>query len=68
MTITPDCYPCQGAVKEIQVSMTKQTWNGFVTLNRRISAEVGPEGIDVAIIKTVGEMAENIETPYNWKG
>lgn len=68
VTITPDCYPCRGAVKEIRVSMTKQTWNGVVTLNRRISAEVGPEKIDVAIIKTVGEMAEAIEIPGTWKG
>ena len=68
VTITPDCCPCRGTVKEIQVSMTKQTWSGVVTLNRRISAEVGPEAIDVAIIRTIGEMAENIEIPHNWKG
>lgn len=68
ITITPDCYPCRGAVKEIRVSMTKQTWNGIVTLNRKISAGVTPEQMDAAIVQTVKEMAETIELPHNWKG
>ena len=38
--------------------MTKQTWNGVVTLNRRLTVESEPEAIDAAIIKTIREMAD----------
>ncbi len=68
VSITPDCYPCRGKVSYIQVSMTKQTWNGVATLNRKISVGVTPEQMDAAIVQTVKEMAETIELPHNWKG
>lgn len=68
VTITPDCWPCRGKVNHIQVSMTKQTWNGVVTLNRKIAVEGTPDQVDVAIVQTVKEMAETIEMPHNWKG
>ncbi len=68
ISITPDCYPYRRTVKEIWVSMTKQTWNGVVTLNRRLTVESEPEAIDAAIIKTIREMAEKIEMPHGWKG
>ena len=68
VTITPDCWPCQGKVNRIQVSMTKQTWNGVVTLNRGIAIEETPDQVDAAIVQTVKEMAETIELPHNWKG
>ncbi len=67
VSITPDCWPLRGKVEKIRVSMTKTTWNGTVTLNRNISADGAPEQIDAAILQTVREMAENIETPHNWK-
>jgi len=68
VSITPDCYPCCGKVKCLQVSMTKQTWNGMITLNREISAGVTPEQMDEAICQTVKEMAVVIKLPHNWKG
>lgn len=68
VTITPDCWPCRGKVSNIQVSMTKQTWNGVVTLNRKIDVEGTPDQVDAAIVQTVKEMAETIEMPHNWKG
>lgn len=68
VTITPDRWPLRGKVREIGVSMTKQTWNGVVTLGRTISAEAAPEQVDEAIAQTVREMAETIELPHNWKG
>jgi len=68
VSIAPDCYPCRGKVSYIQVSMTKQTWNGVITLNRKISAGVTPEQMDAAIVQTVKEMAETIELPHKWKG
>lgn len=68
VSITPDCYPCRGKVNHIRVSMTKQTWNGVVTLNRKISVGVTPEQVDAAIVQTIKEMAEAIEMPHNWKG
>ena len=68
VSITPDCWPCRGEVGRIQVSMTKKTWNGTTTLNRNVSAAGTPEQVDAEIHKTVKEMAENIETPHNWKG
>lgn len=67
VSITPDCWPCRGEVGRIRVSMTKKTWNGTVTLNRNVSAAGTPEQVDAEIHKTVKEMAENIETPHNWK-
>ena len=48
--------------------MTKQTWNGVVTLNRKIFVGETPEQMDAAILQTVKEMAETIELPHNWKG
>jgi len=48
--------------------MTKQTWNGVVTLNRKISVGVTPEQMDEAVCQTVKEMAGTIELPHNWKG
>ena len=68
ITIKPDCYPLRNKVKEIEVSMTKWTWNGTVTLGRSISADVATEEMDAAIVQTVKEMAETIEMPHNWKG
>ena len=68
VSITPDCWPARRKVEQIQVSMTKQTWNGVVTLNRKISVEVTPEQVDAAIVQTIKEMAETIELPHNWKG
>lgn len=67
VTITPDCWPLMGKVREISVSMTKQTWNAVVTLGRTISAEAEPEQIEEAIVQTIKEMAETIEMPHNWK-
>ncbi len=68
VTITPDCWPLRRKVSSIQVSMTKQTWNGVVTLNRNITVGQVPEQMDAAIVQTVKEMAETIELPHNWKG
>lgn len=68
VTITPDCYPCRGEAGYIRVSMTKQTWNGVTTLNRKIRVGVTPEQMDAEILQTVREMAETIEMPHNWKG
>ena len=68
VSIAPDCYPCRGKVNYLQVSMTKQTWNGVVTLNRKIFVGETPEQMDAAILQTVKERAETIELPHNWKG
>lgn len=68
VSITPDNYPCTGGAKHIRVSMTKLTWNGTTTLNRKIPVGPAPEQIDAAIVQTVKEMAETIELPHNWKG
>lgn len=68
VTITPSCWPCRGEASYIRVSMTKQTWNGVTTLNRKILAGVTLEQMDAEIIQTVKEMAETIEHPHNWKG
>lgn len=68
VSITPDNYPCTGGAKYIRVSMTKQTWNGMVTLNRKIPVGEPPEQIDADIVHTIMEMAGTIELPHNWKG
>ncbi len=68
VSIVPDCYPLRGKVSYLHVSLTKQTWNGVVTLNREISVGVTPEQMDAAIVQTVKEMAATIELPHNWKG
>lgn len=68
VSITPDCFPCRGKVNSIRVSMTKQTWNGMVTLNRKIPVGETPEQMEADIVRTVMEMLGTIETPYNWKG
>ena len=65
IAIKPDCYPLRKKVKEIEVSMTKWTWNGTVTLGRTISAEAEPEQIDEEIAHAVSEMAGQIETPFD---
>lgn len=67
ITITPDCFPLMGKVQKIAVSMTKNTWNGVVTLGRTIPAEEEPEQIEAAIVETVREMAGTIDLPHNWK-
>lgn len=51
-----------------QVSMTRQTWNGVVSLNRKIFVGETLEQVDAAILRTVKEMAETIKLPHNWKG
>lgn len=68
VSIFPDCYPRPGGAKYIQVSMTKLTWNGTTTLNRKIPVGPAPEQMDAAIEHTIMEMAGTIELPHNWKG
>lgn len=68
VSIAPDCYPCRGKVNYLQVSMTRQTWNGVVSLNRKIFVGETLEQVDAAILRTVKEMAETIKLPHNWKG
>lgn len=69
VAITPDCWPRRGPVDYIQVSMTKQTWNGMTTLNRKIQAlDMTAEQADEEIVHAISEMAGTIELPHNWKG
>lgn len=69
VTITPDCWPLRREVKEIQISMTKKTWNGTTTLGRTISVKnETPERVEEEIIHTIKEMDGTIETSHNWRG
>lgn len=68
VTISTDCWPRRGIVNELQVSMTKQTWNGVVTLNRKIPVGLSREQMDAEIVRAVAEMAENIEQPHRGRG
>ena len=69
VTITTNCWPSGGPVEYIRVSATKQTWNGVVTLNKKIpAADMTAERADEEIVHAILEMAGTIELPYNWKG
>lgn len=68
VSVMADNFPCTAGAKHILVSMTKQTWNGMVTLNRKLHVGAAPEQMDAAIVQTVKEMAGTIELPHNWKG
>ena len=68
VTVTPDCWPVRGKAGKIRVSMTEQTWNGVVTLNRNVPVEQTPEQTEAGIVRAVGEMAEDFGSPYRRKG
>lgn len=61
--IMPDCWPCREKVKYIKVILTKQTWNGMSTMNRKVSVGETPEQTEEKIAGAVKEMARTIETP-----
>ena len=69
ITITTNCWPCRGPANYIRVSATKQTWNGMVTLNKKIQMENRTaEQMDEEIVHAILEMAGTIDLPHNWKG
>ena len=70
ITLTADCYPFQGVVKTVRVSMDENTGSGCVTLNRTVTVEGKTlEQVETEIKDTVKEMSECMKgSLLRWRG